>query len=387
MTSIAIAALAIAPVVAPSTAVHAQPADARAQAGAAFKRAVAAEAQQEWATAIREYELAYQLSPHPDVLFNLAAVHERTGAHRTAAVHYQRYLDDSPKAADRTAVTAKLQALRLHPAKLTVIARPVGATVVIDGKRIGGAPVTRELRGGAHQITVESDGAQASRVVTLEYGEPQRVELAVAAGEGTLVVTSNAKDATVTIDGQAVGTAPWTGTVSAGPHTVVIAATGYTTTERAVDVPADGTAQIQGSLGRPVGWVEPTPPSKTTVRFAFDSGAYLGHGYQVGISALYRTGGRRAEVGTGFQFGTDGLAWALRGRLFLLTGAVRPYVVGAVNYGFNGDSTAYAGGGVLLPTRGGLPMDFYVESGYGVGQTFEDDFEFVPVMAGVSFGR
>ncbi len=385
MTATAIAALALA-ALSPSAA-RAQPADARAQAGAAFKRAVAAEDQQDWATALREYELAYQLSPHPDVLFNLAAVYERTGAHRTAAVHYQRYLDGSPKASDRAAVTAKLEALRLHPAKLTVIARPVGATVVIDGKRIGGAPVTRELRGGAHQITVESDGAQASRVVTLEYGEPQRIELAAVAGEGTLVVTSNAAGATVTLDGQAVGVVPWTGTVPAGPHTVVIAAAGYTTTERAVDVPADGTAQIQGALGRPVGWVAPTPPSKTTVRVAVDSGAYLGQGYELALTAMYRSSGRRAEVGSGFQFGVGGLAWALRLRLFLLTDAVRPYAVGALNYGFNGESTAYAGGGVLIPTRGSLPMDFYVESGYGVGKNVDDDFAFVPVMAGVSFGR
>ncbi|MBK9036258.1 MAG: PEGA domain-containing protein [Myxococcales bacterium] len=370
--------------------VHAQPdADARAQAGAAFKRAVAAEGRRDWPTALAEYETAYQLSPHPDVLYNIASVHERTGALRAAATYYQRYLDGSPSAADRAKVVGKLAELRARPATLTITTRPAGAAVLLDGKPAGAAPLAVRVDGGAHQLVAEAAGARASRAITIEFGEPQAVDLTVAAGRGTLVVASNAPGATVTIDGRPVGTTPWSGAVEAGHHVVVIAAPGYTTTERAIEVPADGSAQIQGALGRPVGWVEPTPPTRTSVRAVFDSGTYLEHGFVVGIAAGYRTATQRLEATTGMVFGSPGFGWAFRGRAFLLTGPVRPYVVAGVNYGFAGGSSALAGGGVLIATgrAGAVSMELFAESGYGAGSDADGGFRFVPIIAGVSFGR
>lgn len=368
---------------------HAQPDDARARAGAAFKRAVAAEQRKDWRTAIREYEAAYQASPHPDVLYNIAGIHERLGELRTAAGYYQRYLDDKPDADDRAKVIGKLAELRARPSVLRVTSTPAGATISVDGQPRGAAPLELTVSGGAHQLAAEAGGVRRAAVVTAEYGEPQDVALVLAEGRGTLVVDANAPHAQIAIDGQVVGTTPWTGQVAAGTHALVVTADGYTTTERTVEVPADGTAQIRAALGRPIGYVEPAPPARSEVRGALESGARLGRGYTIGLAVTYRTAGRRAEVATGVQLGSDGVAWALRGRLFALTGPVRPYAVAALDYGITGGAAGFVGGGLMVAPSSAAPfhVHYYVESGYGVHRADGSDDAFVPIVVGFSYGR
>jgi tetratricopeptide (TPR) repeat protein len=46
--------------------------------------------------AIREYEIAYRLSPLPDLLFNLGQAHRMKGDYKQAAELYKRYLDARP---------------------------------------------------------------------------------------------------------------------------------------------------------------------------------------------------------------------------------------------------------------------------------------------------
>ena len=359
-----------------------QPGASRDEARAAFARGEAASKRRDWRTAIAEYERAYQLSPHADVLYNIAASYEQLGERRAAAGYYQRYLDDAPGADDRAAVAAKLLALRDHPATIAIEA-PAGTAIVIDGRRAGAAPLTVELRRGSHQIVGELATGRAARVIAVEYGEAQTVRLTPSAGRGTLVVTSNAPRATVTIDGREVGTTPWTGVVEAGSHSVIVAAPGFTTVERAVEVPADGTAQIQGALGRPIGYVEPTRRAPSGSHLVIESGSYLPRGYVGAIGAGYRGTSQRFEATTSLTFSAGGgVGWGLRLRGFAATGVVRPYAVAGLNYG--SPSSAFVGGGLLLATgQGPVRLEYFVESGYGGGRDTES-FTFVPIMAGVN---
>jgi hypothetical protein len=206
-------------------------------------------------------------------------------------------------------------------------------------------------------------------VIAVEYGEAQTVRLAPSAGRGTLVVTSNAPRATVTIDGREVGTTPWTGVIEAGPHSVIVAAPGFTTVERAVEVPADGTAQIQGALGRPVGYVEPTRREARSSHLVIESGSYLPRGYVGAIGAGYRGASQRFEATTSLTFSSGGgVGWGLRLRGFAATGVVRPYAVAGLNYG--SPSSAFVGGGLLLATGDGpVRLEYFVESGYAAAAT------------------
>jgi len=92
----------------------AQPAQRRQEAADHFNRAQVAEKEGHYEEAIREYELAYSLVAHADVLYNIGFDYEKLQDFGRAADYYQRYLDeranDPPQDAD--AVRAKIRDLR-----------------------------------------------------------------------------------------------------------------------------------------------------------------------------------------------------------------------------------------------------------------------------------
>lgn len=363
---------------------RAQPADTRKQASAAFARAVAAENREDWRAAILEYEEAYRLAPHPDVLYNLGAVYERLGELRAAAEHYQQYLDTKPDAADHAKVERKIAALEQRPSKVAIATTPPGATVIVDGDRRGAAPLELTLTAGTHQLVAEAGGRKVRRTITLAYGEPLAITLPVDAARGTLVVTSNVAGAAITVDGTAVGGAPWSGPLDAGTHVVVVSANGYTTVERTVEVPADGTAQITGALGRPLGYVEPAARGASVV-VGIDGGTLQGLGWAATIWYAYRSAGRRAEGGIGTVLASTGVGFAVVGRGYLLTGRIRPYVEVQLAAGGRSQIVHVAGGLMVadLPL-GRAGLDLFVEAGAGFGARDGERVDFVPILAGFS---
>jgi tetratricopeptide (TPR) repeat protein len=96
---------------------QAQPAQRRQEAAEHFNRATTAEKEGRHEDAIREYELAYSLVPHADVLYNIGFNYEKLDNWAKAADYYQRYLDERAEPpADADAVRAKIQTLRARVA-------------------------------------------------------------------------------------------------------------------------------------------------------------------------------------------------------------------------------------------------------------------------------
>jgi hypothetical protein len=90
-----------------------------------FNRAQAAEKDGRFRDAIDEYEQAYALVPHVDVLYNIAFDYEKLDEFGQAADYYQRYLDertDPPPDADK--VRAKIRDLRAKAKPMRVEAPP-----------------------------------------------------------------------------------------------------------------------------------------------------------------------------------------------------------------------------------------------------------------------
>ena len=54
--------------------------------------------------ALTSYEKAYQLSKHPDILFNMGQCYRNLGDYKTAVILFRAYLDEKPDAANREAV-------------------------------------------------------------------------------------------------------------------------------------------------------------------------------------------------------------------------------------------------------------------------------------------
>jgi hypothetical protein len=357
----------------------AQPsADDRAEAKKAFKRAEAAEKRKDWRTAIDEYQRAYELAPHPYVLYNIALDYERLEEFRDAATFYRRYLDEQPDASDRARVEKLITTLRARPGTVTVTSDTPGAAVLVDGRRAGSPPAEVDLA-GAHRIEIESDGQKVGRDIVVEFGEPQKVHLTLVAKTGALVVTSNVAGADIYVDGELAGHTPTTLVVPAGTHRLVVAADGWASHERPVDVPAEGMAQVTANLVRPLGYVDPDPPPVATRYYTLLGGGADAGGAGVVVSVMFGAHRGRFGFGIGYAFGGGGTASAIAGyggeiKAYLTRGSVRPYVKAT---GMLGTLSWLAGhAGVLVGRRVGAgaraETALYLDLGIGWGRIAAD---------------
>lgn len=82
------------------TALGAEPSEPRAQAAAHFQQAERFFNEGRYEEAVREFEAAQVLGPHPDLLFNLGKCHERLGDLAEALSHYRAYVKAVPEAED-----------------------------------------------------------------------------------------------------------------------------------------------------------------------------------------------------------------------------------------------------------------------------------------------
>jgi hypothetical protein len=100
--------------------------------------------------AIKEFEAAYDLDPHPTLLFNLAQCHRQRGGSERAIFFYKRYLQMAPQAKDRPEVEKRIQELEEILAKQKEVRdRPPpdvrGQTEEDDARAAGRAPAAGAL--------------------------------------------------------------------------------------------------------------------------------------------------------------------------------------------------------------------------------------------------
>jgi iron complex outermembrane receptor protein len=79
-------------------------ADERTEARAHFKRGMAAIAEGHYEVGIEELKSAYEILPHPNVLYNIARAYVDSGDLENAVSYYKRYLEGDPKDRDEVAL-------------------------------------------------------------------------------------------------------------------------------------------------------------------------------------------------------------------------------------------------------------------------------------------
>ena len=99
--------------------------------------------------AVVHFQQAYELSPQPALLFNMANAYERMGEYEKAAEHLRRYLE-SPKAQDVASVRERIRRLELSA--------KAGKTVT-DGDAGGGS--SGAAPGGADAAGVSAHATAA----------------------------------------------------------------------------------------------------------------------------------------------------------------------------------------------------------------------------------
>jgi hypothetical protein len=136
---------------------------------------------------------------------------------------------------------------------------PPGSEVLVDGKAMGNAPLTAELKPGRH--VVEFRRRKASRTVEIDVvagaSTAGRVDWS-AKRNGRLAVQTDPPGAKVAIDGKPRGVTPLTvEDLPAGSHVVVLeGASG--TVRRTVEIAGDTTAELSESIYS--GWLHVSSP-------------------------------------------------------------------------------------------------------------------------------
>jgi tetratricopeptide (TPR) repeat protein len=122
---------------------------------------------------------------------------------------------------------------------LTLTSFPSGATVAIDGKEIGITPWSGDMRPGNHKVAVVASGfLKEERVVQMHPNRDSDVTFALnrQPGPGKLQVETEPPEAAVSIDGQQVGTSPFSGPVPPGDHVLEVSSEGYKTIQQQLTI-------------------------------------------------------------------------------------------------------------------------------------------------------
>ena len=131
-------------------------ADERTEARAHFKKGMAAIAEGHYDVGIEELKSAYEILPHPNVLYNIARAYVDTGDLDNAVSYYKKYLEGDPKDRDEVALMVNNLQERIRKQQATLL-ESQQAQVAAPGVPGAGGPTgpipngpgAGELPGGA----------------------------------------------------------------------------------------------------------------------------------------------------------------------------------------------------------------------------------------------
>ena len=149
-----------------------------------FKSGVALFKEGKFKEALAEFERAYEIAPHPLVLYNIAGCHRELSSYGEAIKFYERFLKEGkgqvPPARLTTAQT-ELDAILARIARVTVVIQgPPYATLILDGAPLGTMPIPMPLvlPPGEHKVVARADGFKdAERTLRVASGDEAEISL------------------------------------------------------------------------------------------------------------------------------------------------------------------------------------------------------------------
>lgn len=188
----------------------------------------------DWTHAIEEFRAAYELWNNPVILFNLAQAYRSDGQLSQATQTFQRYLESAPNLTreQRGEVEEAVREIEETRAVITFEVEPAGATVTLDGRPLGEAPIARnaEVMPGEHRVHVELANHEArDETFTLRSHEQRLVNFRLRPVDQNahLVVNVSPSDAHIDINGEDAGRGHVSRQVRPGSFTVTVSRDGY----------------------------------------------------------------------------------------------------------------------------------------------------------------
>ncbi|MBN1770616.1 MAG: PEGA domain-containing protein [Deltaproteobacteria bacterium] len=224
-------------------------AEVREQARAHFQAGQAAFSAGDFETALAEFTAADGLLPASRALSLIGQCQRKLTRELDALRTFRRYVElyGSP-ANDRERrgldeVREWIDEIEENVGRVRVDVAVSGAAVLVDGQVVGNAPLGAplDLVRGPHTLRAEAEGYRAAEeTVTVEPGQEIAVTLVPAPLQTTAAInlSANVSNATATLDGESLGTLPFSGEFEAGSHQLEVTAEGYESVRFAITLEA-----------------------------------------------------------------------------------------------------------------------------------------------------
>ncbi len=158
------------------------------EADRAFKNGVARFQAKKYDEALVEFQKAYDISPHPLVLYNIAGCYRELGRHADAVRYYKKFLVDGPGKVSQDRLTdglRELQGIYALVARVYVNVEPeAGVSLFLDDKPLGTLPLDMPLilPPGNHKLTARAEGRDGDEeALSLVAGKEHTVALSLPA--------------------------------------------------------------------------------------------------------------------------------------------------------------------------------------------------------------
>jgi hypothetical protein len=142
----------------------------------------------EWRKALGYFQDAYEMFPHPRLLYQIARCHDKLGEEAAALNAYRRFVADLPDATEVPEAKRRIASLQTKQAveatSLRIKSSPAGAVVYLDDVANGAVGTTPTidlpLEAKTYTVIVEMDGyLTAQRTVELAPGAARTEEFAL----------------------------------------------------------------------------------------------------------------------------------------------------------------------------------------------------------------
>jgi len=175
----------------PSAPDPASEAGKRAEGKARYERGAEAYSAGRFKDAIELFLQADALAPSAALSFNIARAYEKIGDDASSLQWYRDFRRRAPDAKNGPEVDERIHALEGILAKkgvqqLTVLSRPLGATVIVDEQPVGVTPYTGQLPPGSHKIVLSLRGyADSEQKLDLPADRAQELDVPLVPGSKT----------------------------------------------------------------------------------------------------------------------------------------------------------------------------------------------------------
>ncbi len=254
-----------------------------------FQQAIALYNDGNFEAALAEFLAAYKTKPAPSILYNIGLTYKSLFLYNDSIRSLEQYLRDEPKLAPerRAEVEQILREMRALLADVALAITPEGATVKLDGRTIGHAPIGQYLiAAGRHVLEVSAEGYTTQTkemMVTAGAQMALAVSLAVIPKTGRVRVSVAPSGASLKLDGK-VYPPPVDVELPLGGHTLEVWATGYTVHREEVLIAPGQTRDISVMLRRPplskrAAFIVPVTIGSILIAAGITVGAVCGSGH------------------------------------------------------------------------------------------------------------